>query len=563
MELNTLKKFAQAMRRSLISQIASRLSYVTSHDDAYLRAHDKEKRKIAELVKAKGEEQFLEEVAYVWFNRLTALRFMDNRGYNRIKIVSSAEGESQPQVLSELKQGRIPEGIEPVKDEIYGYLNGRVKADQPDREAYKAALLCFCNHLGSVMPYMFEEVHDWAALLLPADLLSEDSVISQIRKNVSAEDCKDVEVIGWLYQFYISEKKDRVFADLKKNVKIAPENIPAATQLFTPHWIVRYMTENSLGRLWLNNRPGSKLKKKMEYYVESDEEREFLQIQSPEDIKVMDPACGSGHILAYAFDLLFSMYEEEGYSPSDIPNCVLTKNLYGIDIDDRAASMASFCLAMKARERDRLFFTRNIRPMIIASSNVTVNLKTAGIRLSPNVQESFEYLKQAKNLGSLIPVPPDAGEEIQELTERLTKEIKAEADLFAQEAKEQVLNGLVQLDFLLPRYHSVVTNPPYMGGKGMNESLKSYVGKCFPDSKSDLFAVFMERGLALLKKNGFLGMITMQSWMFLSSFEKLRVKLLKNTEIITRAHLGPRAFETIGGEVVQTTSFILRNGSVK
>lgn len=556
MNHSDLKKFAQGTRRKLKTQLESRLEYVLTHDDPYLRSHSKEKRIIEDLLEKKGKEQLLEETAYIWFNRLTALRFMDNRGYSRVKIVSPVEGESQPQILAEIKQGRFPKEIAAVSNEVGDLINGRVETHDPDREAYKTVLLAWCNYLGKSMPYLFKRIDDWAALLLPLDLLSGESIVADIQKGIPKEDCGDVEIIGWLYQYYISEKKDEVFAGLKKNKKITKENIPAATQLFTPDWIVRYMVENSLGRLWLGNNPESSLLGLMEYFVASEGGEKTLKISDPDEIRIMDPACGSGHILVYAFDLLFKMYEEAGYSLTEIPALIIKNNLYGMDIDDRAASLASFALAMKARERDQFFFEKDVIPKVTASKEIDLDLDSVkAVSFSPALRRSFEYLKEAKNLGSLIPVPGEITEEIEELRKVLKE--KGPGDMYEEDEAEQLKAGLEQLEYLSPRYHCVITNPPYMGGKGMNQKLKDFVKKHYPDSKSDLFAVFMERGLELCVKNGYMGMINQQSWMFLSSYEKLREKIIDTTTIITMAHLGARAFDSIGGEVVQTTSFVI------
>ena len=556
MNHSDLKKFAQGTRRKLKTQLESRLEYVLTHDDPYLRSHSKEKRIIEDLLEKKGKEQLLEETAYIWFNRLTALRFMDNRGYSRVKIVSPVEGESQPQILAEIKQGRFPKEIAAVSNEVGDLINGRVETHDPDREAYKTVLLAWCNYLGKSMPYLFKRIDDWAALLLPLDLLSGESIVADIQKGIPKEDCGDVEIIGWLYQYYISEKKDEVFAGLKKNKKITKENIPAATQLFTPDWIVRYMVENSLGRLWLGNNPESSLLGLMEYFVASEGGEKTLKISDPDEIRIMDPACGSGHILVYAFDLLFKMYEEAGYSLTEIPSLIIKNNLYGMDIDDRAASLASFALAMKARERDQFFFEKDVIPKVTASKEIDLDLDSVkAVSFSPALRRSFEYLKEAKNLGSLIPVPGEVTEEIEELRKMLKG--KGPGDMYEEDEAEQLKAGLEQLEYLSPRYHCVITNPPYMGGKGMNQKLKDFVKKHYPDSKSDLFAVFMERGLELCVKNGYMGMINQQSWMFLSSYEKLREKIIDTTTIITMAHLGARAFDSIGGEVVQTTSFVI------
>lgn len=564
MNQSKLKRFAQETRKKLISQIGSRLDYVLSNDDSYLRAHEKEKNLIRKRLEEVGRDRLLEEVAYTWFNRISALMYMDNRHYNRTRIVAPAEGESQPEMLSMLKRGEIPDGVESVKDTIFGFLDGQVAAEQPDREAYKTALLAYCNHLGGIMPFLFKKVDDWAALLLPTDLLSSESVIFDFQQNVTAEDCEDIEIIGWLYQFYISERKDEVFADLKKNKKISPANIPAATQLFTPHWIVRYLIENSLGRLWMLNRPESSLIERMDYYIKPEEaETDFLKIGSPEEIKICDPACGSGHMLVYAFDLLFAMYEEEGYTPSEIPETIITRNLYGIAIDERAGELAAFALTMKAREKDRRFLLRNVQPDICVLKKI--KFEKAELRIyrkeigddvfTADFIATLRQFEEADNFGSLI------RPEVEDVTKvlALLQGVDPKGDLYMEDIHGRVLTVLEQAKYLSQRYHVVVANPPYMGGKGMNDQLKAFAQNNFPDGKSDLFAMFIERNLNLAVLRGSVAMITMQSWMFLSSFEKLRSRLLEQNTILAMAHLGARAFDSIGGEVVSTTAFVLEN----
>ena len=452
MNHSVLKKFAQNARTKLIKQITTRLEYVRNQDDPYLRAHQGEKKKIDELIHKKGKDQLIEETAYIWFNRLTALRFMDNRQYNRVRIVSPAEGETQPEILMEIKQGRLPREIEPVSKVISDYINGRIETQDPDREAYKTALLAWCNHLGKLMPFLFTKIDDWAALLLPQDLLSADSIIADIRNSISEEDCTSVEIIGWLYQYYISEKKDEVIKGLKQNKKITPENIPAATQLFTPHWIVQYMVENSLGRLWLNNNPGSMLRGNMEYFVDSDKEDSFLRVSSPEDIRFMDPCCGSGHVLVYAFDLLYRMYEEEGYTIADIPALILTNNLYGIDIDDRAASLAAFALCMKAVEVDGSFLDREVMPKVITCTEVTADLREAGIKMSLDLQSAFSFLKDAKTIGSLLPIETGDVDALESEIEELRKELEdaSQKGLFRRKPPVKFLKGLHRLNICYP-----------------------------------------------------------------------------------------------------------------
>lgn len=305
MNTNELKRFAQTARRQLIDQVKARLKLVLQIDSAELREKERAVKDLKEQIVQTSEEAVVEKVAYTWFNRFCALRFMDVNRYTKIGAVSPAEGFSQPEILQEAKQGHIDDDLKIDQQKVYDLLSGKAVASDPQQEAYRLLLVSVCNSNHKLMPFMFEPIVDYTELLVPEDLLSENSILHAVRDALNEENCKDVEVIGWLYQFYISEKKDQVFEGLKKNKKITPENIPAATQLFTPHWIVRYLVENSLGRLWMLNRPQSGLMTKMEYYIKPEEpEADFLKIESPEEIKICDPACGSGHMLTYAFDLL-------------------------------------------------------------------------------------------------------------------------------------------------------------------------------------------------------------------------------------------------------------------
>jgi len=561
MNLSTLRKFAQEMRRDFMAQVASRLEYVLSHDDEYLRAHAAEKREIITRKNRMGDEALIEEAAYLWFNRLAAFRYMDARGYTSPRVVSPRPGETQPELLSEIKAGRVPSPFALHASRFDGLLSGKIRSNQPEREVYKEALLATCNAWAAAMPWLFSRVEDWAGLLLPQDLLSADSLVARMVDGMSDSDCaQGVEIIGWLYQFYISEKKDEVFAALKKNVKISKENIPAATQLFTPHWIVRFMVENSLGRLWLRNHPESPLRARMKYFVESDPEPDFLKVQDPRELKCLDPCCGSGHILAYFFELLYAIYEEEGFAPQEIPSLILKHNIYGIDIDERAAELAAFTLAMVAREKDKRFFERGVIPQVIAMRDLDVDLRRLDVSLSPALQESLELLKEGRTYGSLIPVPEGASKEIAEVEYAL--QLLRDNDLFDRAELQDLESAFHILEYLEPHYHVVVTNPPYMGLSNANPLLKNFVARQYPDSKADLFAAFMERSLHALLAKGYMGMINQQSWMFLSSFEALRKKILEEDTVVVMAHLGPRAFETIGGEVVQTTTFVLKKQKV-
>ncbi|TQE98819.1 MAG: BREX-1 system adenine-specific DNA-methyltransferase PglX [Spiribacter salinus] len=566
MDTGKLKKFAQAARRELIQQTAGKLEQVLAEGSL---ARREQARAVAELekeIQAHGRDEVIERAAYTWFNRLTALRFMDAQRYNRIMAVSPAEGQSQPEILAEAKQGHIDEQTVPqkVREQVFALLDGRAPSRDPQAEAYRLLLVAVCNYWHQAMPFLFERISDWTELLMPDDLLSDTAVRTRIRSVLSAEDCQDVEVIGWLYQFYISEKKDEVFAGLKKGKKITPENIPAATQLFTPHWIVRYLVENSLGRLWLLNRPNSRLAERMDYYIAPEEpETDFLKISKPEEIKLCDPACGSGHMLTYAFDLLYAIYEEEGYAPDDIPALILKHNLTGIEIDERAGALAAFALAMKAAEKlgRRKFLKLAVQPNIVVLQDVRFSeeeledyMAEVGRDLfTADLRETLGQFEQAKNFGSLIQPALNDPTEVRRVLG--TKDF--EGNLFLSGTHQRVLDVIRMAEAISPKYHVVVANPPYMGGKGMNADLSRFAKSRFQDSKSDLFAMFIERSLQLLISNGMTAMITMQAWMFLSSFEKLRKKILENAFIPTMAHLGERAFDTIGGAVVSTTAFIL------
>ena len=534
MDLNKLKKFAQGARRTLLSEVASRLDYVMGHDDIYVRSHQVELAEIRRQLDAKGREQLVEEVAYTWFNRIVALRYMDLRGYNKVRVVSPQAGQVQPELLFQIKQGRTPPEIRSLQDAFDGYLSGTLGSTQPDREIYTAALLGICNEYSRTLPFLFRKVDEYMAVLLPTDLLSESSILAAVQGAIGEEDVTDVEVIGWLYQFYISEKKDQVFGR-PRGEKIKKEDIPAATQLFTPHWIVRYMVENSLGRLWRNNRPDTGLADQMEYYIKGDPEPEYLTIEGPEEITLLDPACGSGHILTYAFDLLYGMYEEVGYSAEEIPSLILTNNLYGIDIDTRAAELASFALTMKAREKDRFFFQCGVVPQVLAMEDVTVDPKEAGITMSPQLQEAFGYLTEATNFGSLIPVPAEVQGEIEELLAQL--DAKGDEDLFADLAMGQVRSGLLQLGYLARRYHCVVTNPPYMDRAKANERLSGVLRNLYFPGDHNLYTSFVLRAKQIGFNGCYFGFVTLENWMYGERFTGFRRFFLRETRIISLLHL--------------------------
>jgi hypothetical protein len=566
METAKLRKFAQFARRSLIEQVTAKLKLVLAEENPARRERPQVIKKLEDAVAEQGKEQVIERVAYIWFNRFCALRFMDVNRYNRLGIVSPVEGQFQPEILADAKMGQIDEEMvaEATQKRIFALLDGKTPSADPQGEAYRLLVVAACNHWHSAMPFLFERIDDYTELLMPGDLLSGNSILAQTREAMTPDACEDVEVIGWLYQFYISEKKDQVFEGLKKNQKITPADIPAATQLFTPHWIVRYLVENSLGRLWMLNRPNSRLIEQMEYYIPPEQaETDFLKITSPEEIKVCDPACGSGHMLTYAFDLLYAVYEEEGYEPAEIPEKILTHNLVGIELDERAGELAAFSLTMKARARQRRFFSKDIEPNIFVLENVSFSsgeldeyMSAVGRDLfTQGLRETLQQFEEADNFGSLI--VPKLISVADVLTELETKDLGS--NLFLADTHSKVLTVLRMAEVLSPRYAVVVANPPYMGGKGMNGRLGAWAKENYPKSKSDLFAMFMERNLDLAVKGGAVAMITMQSWMFLSSFEALRGRILNQHTILSMAHLGSRAFDSIGGEVVSTTAFVLEN----
>jgi hypothetical protein len=588
METGKLKKFAQFARKALREQVAARLDLVLAKSSLARRESEDAVKELEAQIKHRGRDEVVERVAYTWFNRFCALRYMDVNRITRIGVVSPTEGFSQPEILIEAKQGNIDDDLKVDRKLVMELLDGTRPSSDPQQEAYRLLLVAVCNSYHDVMPFMFEKIADYTELLLPHDLLSGNAVLSYTREALIPANCspeftdQSVEVIGWLYQFYISEKKDEVFDALKKGKKITPENIPAATQLFTPHWIVRYLVENSLGRLWMLNFPNSKLVDRMEYYIRPEQpETDFLRISSPEEIKICDPACGSGHMLTYAFDLLYAIYEEQGYQATEIPRLILTHNLFGVEIDQRAGALAAFALTMKAREKDRRFFTRGrsnsgdstatrssapgTQPNICVLENIHIDPddlsaymdKVGRDLFSGGLQGVVNQWEEADNFGSLIrPLVTDVSEVLQLLRERQMGE-----DLFLAGVHQKVLKALRQADCLSPKYHVVVANPPYMGARGLNSSLRSHSKKHFDVGRFDLFGMFILRNRELCKKGGRYGMITMQSWMFLSSYDEMRCLLLDECHLSCMAHLGPHAFDSIGGEVVSTAAFVIENQS--
>ena len=572
METAPLKSFATWARTALIREVTGRIAVVLAPASPQRIEQPKAVADLEAAITAaggdeKGRGSVADRVAYTWFNRISALRFMDANGYTGIGVVSPQAGVEvgQPEILAEAKRANIdPEVVSPrIRESVSGLLNGTRRSDDPQGEAYAVLLVEYCRYWNRAMPFMFEREGDFTELLMPTNLLADDSVLNRAVKVLTEKVCQDVEVIGWLYQFYISERKDEVFAGFKRNLKAGAGEIPAATQLFTPHWIVRYLIENSLGRLWMLNNPTSRLIESMEYYIPPlDDATDFLKINSPEEIKLIDPASGSGHLLTYAFDLLYSIYEEEGYAPTEISGLILANNLYGTEIDPRAGALAAFALTMKARARQRSFFAKSVKPNIVVLEPISFTpseLALLTTRGGDHDEEAhfWNQFADASVLGALI--QPDLAL-AKRLATHIADNVDAAGDLMVHEIVERAERVLQYAFTLAPIYSVVAMNPPYMGSRNMQDSLKAELDHAYPEGKSDLYSAFIVRALALLASGGILAMITMQSWMFLKSYENLRRLMLTLGRISSMLHLGSRAFQAIGGEVVSTTAFTLGKG---
>lgn len=568
MDKNAIKKFAVWARRELIEKVTKKATLygVTASEviaaDADVvngmvlsKAQKQERKALIDRVFEKGYEQVMEEVAYTWFNRFCALRFMEVNNYlpSHVRVFTNEENKFKPQILAEA----LSLDLDGLDQEVVH----RLKLDNKDEELYKYLLITQCNALNAVLPKMFQKIQDYTELLFPDNLLREGSVVERLVSEIDEKDWKDtVQIIGWLYQYYNSEPKDEVFAKLKKNVKITKYTIPAATQLFTPDWIVRYMVENSLGRIWVEGHPDEELQSKWKYYLEEAKQepdvaaklqeirKEYADL-NPQDIKCIDPCMGSGHILAYMFDVLMDIYRKNGYNDRNAVKEIINNNLFGLDIDKRAAQLAYFEVMMTACKYNRRFLHSGIQPRVYAiveSNNVDRELlKYFGTGLDELNRENainqlnglLDCLHDAKEYGSIISVP----EYDFELLREYVSEFDAQQNIFASgnmEPLQEKLQDMINVGELLARkYEVVVTNPPYMGASGMGEKLSKYVKAKYPDSKGDLFAVFIEAGNKMIVPNGFNCMVTMQSWMFLSSYEKLRNNILKEKTINNLMHM--------------------------
>lgn len=520
----------------------------------------------------------MEETAYTWFNRLIAIRFMEVNDYLSARVLSSKTPEK---IEPDLVTSPFDSDLTFSEDESRQIVDWKMNNQTDD--LFRMLFLKECNALNEPLPMLFEKIADYTELLLTLSISDRDGVVWHLVHDIPEDDFRDqVQIIGWLYQYYNTEPKDKVFAR-KSSEKIKKEDIPAATQLFTPDWIVRYMVENSLGRLWIEGHPNEALKEQWKYYLDEAEQEESVQKQlnqiyaehsklNLEGLTCLDPCCGSGHILAYMFDVLMQIYLSRGYRDRDAAISIVEHNLYGLDIDERAAQLAYFAVMMKARQYDQRFLSRGIQPHVYAieESNGLSTWKafsgsdfgqlTLDQTYIAQADALIDLFHDAKEYGSILKVEPTDYDNLQDYLEEIRQK-GSENILFAAwsaEMADKMPKLIRQAKLLSRKYDVVVTNPPYMGSSGMNAKLSKYVKDNYPDSKSDLFAVFIEQCGAMIKPNGYQAMITQHAWMFLSSYEKLREKILQKM-IVNMAHLGPRAFEEIGGEVVQTTSFVLRN----
>ena len=570
MNQSALKTFAQETRRKLRDLIGARLDFVLSADTAELRQQAAQVNELRAALKNEGRDQLIERVAYTWFNRLAALRFMDANGYHPFGarvITPATANETLPELLQQTRAGVLDADFKSqianskTFDDI---LAGRIPVENVEAHIYRLLLVAACNYYHQLMPFMFERIGDATELLLPVDLLTQHSIVADFRENLTDEDCRNEEVLGWFYQYYISEKKDEVMG---RNAAVPKQDIPAVTQLFTPHWIVRYLVENSLGRLWLLNRPHSKLRDKMPYYIEGEAEKDFLNITKPEEIRLLDPAGGSGHMLTYAFDLLYAIYEEEGYDAPEIPGLILRHNLFGVDICDRAVALATFALCMKARAKDNRFFKRMVQPHLISLQEIRFDegelsayFKAIGLQPSAihsDLTKLLYQFEETKNFGALIQ-PCLCETEILAAREKLSilnSEIVAR-DLTVTPTHAKVLCVLEQSEYLSQRYHIVVENPPYMGSGKLNGRLKIFIEEKYKDYKSDLFSAFIVRSKSLCMTRGYLGFMTPFVWMFIGSYEPLRRQILSTSTITSLVQLEYSGFD---GATVPICTFSLFN----
>ena len=613
MNCNKLKTYAPTARRSFLQAVKDRATHygltakkiepMTERGDVVLiagqpfpKAAAAKRKRLEEYINKVGFERAIEAIAYSWFNRFVAIRFMELHGYldHGYRVLSHPTGDVQPEILEHAQRVDFP-GLD--KNKVI-----ELKLDgTKQEELYRLLLVAQCNALSRAMPFLFERIDDETELLLPSNLLATDSLIQNLVKEIDEEDWKEVEILGWLYQFYISERKDEVIGKV-----VASEDIPAATQLFTPNWIVKYLVQNTLGRIWLATYPQSGIRQQMEFYIEPAEQTPEVQEQlkaitptslNPEELTLLDPACGSAHILVEAYDLFKAIYQERGYRAKDIPGLILSKNLYGLEIDDRAAQLAAFALLMKARADDRRILESGVQPAILSfveskgmdaeaithalnspikdekappsefllkeleEAEMPLLAKKGALAGQPQIHKAdiaalLDLFEEAKTLGSLIQVPQALAEKLLVIEERLAAVLK-DGDLTHAQAGV-IAPLLLQAKVLARQYDAVVANPPYMGSKYFAPSLKAYTARDFEEDKADLYACFMRRAFLLARTNGWMGLITIPNWMFLSSFDGIRQHFVSTTAIESLVHNGRGVF----GSDFGSCSFVARATSL-
>ena len=599
MNRNKLKAYAPKARRDFIKSVTDRAAFygltkdkiepISEQGDVAIiggkpfpRDVAKKRKRLEERIKRDGFEQVMEAMAYTWFNRFVAIRFMElhgylEHGYRVFSTMNNANDTNKggtvsgvPEILVYAEHVDLP-GLDREKVVELKLAGNR------DEELYRMLVVAQCNALHKAMPFLFERIGDATELLLPENLLHSDSLIRKMVNEIPEEEWEEVEIIGWLYQFYISEKKDQVIGKVVKS-----EDIPAATQLFTPNWIVKYMVQNTLGRQWMATYPNSPLKQQMEYYIEPGEQTPEVQEQlktitpeslNPEELTLLDPACGSGHILVEGYDIFKAIYQERGYRAKDIPRMILEKNLYGLDIDDRAAQLAAFALLMKARADDRRIFDRGVRLNVMAvqnspdfsdealevfTTNSTNNTNEGEEGASVCVRDLrglFELFEHGKTFGSLIRVPEELAEKLPQIAERV-ENVLAHGEMFGKAAAAVMMPVVEQAQVLTGKYDAVVTNPPYMGRKFLNARLKAFLKTEYPGYEKDLFSAFIAGSHIFAKDAGQIGFMSPFVWMFISSYEKLRDFLIDQQTITSLVQLEYSGFD---GATVPICTFTLEN----
>ena len=576
MNLSALERFAREARTTLCGIVKDKIERALPEQSAPRRDHRLAVERLERELKARGPDSVVEEAAYTWFNRFCAFRFMDANRYTSIMVVSPVAGATQPEMLAEARNGVFDDGLGldvEEKQRVKAILAGAVPSADPFGEAYRLLFVATCNAWRRTMPFLFREIDDWTEILMPDDLLSENSILSKVREAMADADCQEgVEIIGWLYQFYIAERHESVMDVLKKKTKVGKRDIPAATQLFTPEWIVRYMTDNSLGRLWARQHPDSPLLSSLRYFIPDEPTGNMIEAlagtDDPQKIRLADTACGSGHILVYAFDVFYAMYEEAGFDSKEIPALILKNNLFGLEIDPRAAALASFALMMKARSKYRRFLQSGVMPNIHCFKDVVVtedDLKSKTLQRCLQVApveagvilHDLSMFADATSYGTLMR-PRMTLKEVRAFREFLDDRSQIPEDwvLFEESTIGRIEEVLDQIEVLLRTYHVVIDNPPYLGSSNMDPQMSSWLKENYSDVKSDFFSAFIVRNTELTVEGGFLGFMSPFVWMFISSYEKLREFLIDQKTITSLIQLEYSGF---AGATVPICTFTLEN----